>query len=268
MKPGPVRLLTSFKEKTWGVDRLSPWFTDQPGKIGEVWFSMPQGDSLPLMVKFIFTSERLSVQVHPDDQYALEHEGRGGKMEMWYVLAAGPGAKLAAGFREPVTREQAREAAVNGKIEGLLHWWPVQAGQVYLVPPGTVHTLGPGLTVCEIQQDNQITYRLYDYGRGRELHLSKALDVARLDTYPGPEIPAGDSLASCPRFVTDRLEVSELRYAPEPGRFHLLVVLEGGGSIAGQSMAPGQVWHIPAGAEPFMIQALHRAVLLRTCLPA
>lgn len=268
MKPAPSQLNASYHEKTWGAHRLQPWFPDQRAKIGEVWFSMLAEEHLPLMVKFIFTSERLSVQVHPDDNYALEHEERGGKTEMWYVLAAEPGARLALGFREPVSRARAREAALGGEIERLLRWWPVLTGQVYFVPPGTVHTLGAGVTVCEIQQNNQITYRLYDYGRPRELHLDRALDVARFDTHPGPATPAGERLISCPHFVTDRLEVGESLYEPEAGRSHLLVVLEGSGSIAGGRMGPGQVWNIPAGTEPFTIAARGRAVLLRTYVPS
>ena len=268
MKPTPVQLHAGFHEKVWGVRRLEPWFPNQPARIGEVWFSMPGRQPLPIMVKFIFVSDLLSVQVHPDDEYALEHEGHGGKTEMCYVLAAEPGAKLAAGFREPITRERARAAAISGEIEKLLCWWPVRPGQAYLIPPGTVHTFSPGITMCEIQQGNQITDRLYDYGRPRELHLDRALDVASFDPYPGPAIPTGERLVSCPYFFTDRLEVSELRYEPDAGRFHLLIVLEGSGSLAGGRMAPGQVWHVPAGAGPFTIAAEGRAVLLRTYVPA
>ncbi len=267
MTPSPHQLAASFHEKTWGAHRLEPWFPDAGTRIGEVWFSMPASEPLPLLVKFLFTTERLSVQVHPDDAYALAHEGRGGKTEMWYVLSAEPGASLAAGFHEPVTPARAREAALSGEIERLLRWWPVQAGQVYLVPAGTVHTLGAGITVCEIQQTSQITYRLYDHGRPRELHLDRALEAASFGPYPGPSTPAGERLAACPHFVTDRLEVRDLVYEPGPDRDHFLVVLEGGGLLAGRPMAPGQVWRAPAGAEPFMIAADGRAVLLRTYVP-
>jgi len=268
VSPAPILLEASFHETTWGAHRLSPWFPDQDTRIGEVWFSLPSGEPLPLLVKFLFTTGRLSVQVHPDDAYALEHEGHPGKSEMWYVLAAEPGAVLAAGFREPVTRARVREAAMNGDIEQLLRWWPVRPGQVYYVPAGTVHTLGAGITVCEIQQNNPVTYRLYDYGRPRELHLDQALDVLRLDSHPGPVPAAGERLVSCPHFVTDRLEVTGLKHEPEAGRWRLLIVLEGKGALSGRRMAPGQVWYVPAGVEPLGIVASERAVLLRTSVPS
>ncbi len=228
---------------------------------------MPDGTVPPILVKFLFTTDRLSVQVHPDDAYALAHEGRPGKSEMWYVLGAEPGATLAAGFREPVTREQLRRAALGGEIESLLRWWPVSPGQIYFLPAGTVHTLGRGICVCEIQQNSPITYRLYDYGRDRELHLEKSLDVARMEDHPGPSPDRGPVLASCAAFVVERLETAELRYEPAPDRFHLLVMLRGAGQIGREAVAPGQVWYVPAGAEPFAISSAGKALILKTYLP-
>ncbi len=135
------------------------------------------------------------------------------------------------------------------------------------MPPGTVHALGAGITVCEIQQNNPITYRLYDYGRPRELHLDKALDVARLEPHPGPEIPGGSLLASCPYFACERLELTQLHYQPDPVRFHMLVILEGSGQIGDQRFSPGQAWYVPAGGAAFDFTAGTRATLLRTYVP-
>ncbi len=268
MKRVPFRLSSAFHEKVWGVSRIEPWFPSQAARIGEVWFSMPDGSSLPLLAKFIFTSDRLSVQVHPNEEYARAQEDCGGKSEMWYVLAAEPGAMLAAGFQEPLSRERAREAAISGEIQDLLQWWPVSPGQVYYVPAGTVHTLGAGIALCEIQQNNPITYRLYDFGRPRELQLDRALDVARLERYSGPATPKGKILVSCPHFVTERVDLPGHLYRPDPERWHLLIVLTGQGNIGEQAFAPGQVWFVPAGAGPFALAARERALLLKTYVPA
>jgi mannose-6-phosphate isomerase len=264
----PFQLSTRFEEKIWGATRLEPWFRCQGVKIGEVSFHRPDGGPLPILVKFIFTSDRLSVQVHPDEAYARARENCGGKSEMWYVLAAEPGARLAAGFREPLTRERAREAAITGEIEELLQWWPVEPGQVYYIPAGTVHMIGAGIALCEIQQNNPVTYRLYDYGRPRELHLDKALDVAVLDAHPGPLAPDGGLLVSSPHFVTERMDLGAFPIRPETGKWHLLIALEGHGAIGEKRFAPGEVWCVPENAEPFEVAARERALFLRTYVPS
>jgi mannose-6-phosphate isomerase len=158
----------------WGTPDLLPWYPASEKKIGEVWFEA----DLPLLVKFVFTSERLSVQVHPNDEFAVANENSRGKTEMWYVMRADPGARLAIGFRESITREQLRESALSGEIEQMLNWIEVQAGDAFFIPAGTVHSIGGGLALCEVQQYSDITYRLYDYGRPRELHLDKAIQVS------------------------------------------------------------------------------------------
>jgi len=245
MSLGPVRLEPSFHERVWGAKVLGPWYPDAKKPTGEVWF--PSGD---LLVKFIFTADRLSVQVHPDDDYAMRVEGSPGKTEMWYVLRAEPGAEIATGFRQSVTREQVREAALSGEIEDMLQWWPVQAGDVFFIPAGTVHAIGGGLVLCEIQQNSDLTYRLYDYGRPRPLHLDKALDVATLGPHPGPSRAAGAGrLAECPYFTADlRVVTAPEDYTAESGS--LLIVLDGCGSLATQPVQTGQVWLTPPGALP------------------
>ncbi len=124
----PVRLPARFLEKIWGATDLSPWYPSSTQKIGEVWFEA----DLPLLVKFVFTSDRLSVQVHPDDEFAQAHENSRGKTEMWYVLRADPGARIAIGFRQSISRERLRESALNGEIEDLLQWVDVKAGRCVL----------------------------------------------------------------------------------------------------------------------------------------
>lgn len=268
MKTRPFRLTPSFREKIWGVTNLEPWFRPASQKIGEVWFLMPEQDPLPILVKFIFTSERLSVQVHPDNAYAWENNDVSGKTEMWYILRAEPGARLALGFRETISRERLRQASISGEIEHLLEWFPVTAGQTVFIPPGTVHALGPGITLCEIQQNADITYRLYDYGRPRELHLEKAVGCSNTGPHPGPSIVQGSLLASCSYFVTERFEPSStIEYRPEAERFHLLVVLEGTGMIDGGRFQPGEVWQVPKGAGTFTLSPLGQVRMLRTYLP-
>lgn len=269
MSEKPVRLESSLHQKIWGVSSLEPWFQSVGGRIGEVWFESPGPHPLPILVKFIFTSERLSVQVHPDDAYARAHEASpGGKTEMMYILQAEPGATLAAGFLAPITPGRAREAAISGEIEHLLRWWPAIPGQVYCIPAGTVHALGAGITVCEISQNNPITYRLFDYGRPRELHLEQGLEVSVLEPYPGPTVPQGNLLASCPHFVTERLVLTEPIYRPDPARFHLLIALEGGGRLGRERFAAGDAWYVPAAADPFPLVMQPGSLMLRTYVPA
>ncbi|MCX7676603.1 MAG: class I mannose-6-phosphate isomerase, partial [Alteraurantiacibacter sp.] len=173
-------LPTVTVEKPWGRDVLPAPFASEEGKrIGEVWFVPPP--ALPdLLVKYIFTSEKLSVQVHPSDKQAVAAgHGQQGKEECWLVIDAQPGAALGVGFRQEIAAEAMRAAALDGSIEELLAWHPVQPGDFLYIPAGTVHAIGAGVGIIEIQQNCDITYRLYDYGRPRELHLDEGLAVAR-----------------------------------------------------------------------------------------
>lgn len=268
MNRSPERLPPSFHEKIWGTTELEPWFPNTDRKIGEVWFPAEE-----ILVKFIFTSERLSVQVHPDDEQARQFGYAAGKTEMWYILRAGPGASIALGFREPISRERMREAALSGEIEQLLDWKPARPGDTFFTPAGTVHAIGPNLALCEIQQNTDITFRLYDYGRPRELHLEQALAVARGEPHPGPSqpVPLEEGvwlLARCPYFVTELWELDRSRDWPIlADRYQLLVVIEGQGTIAGQPCRPGELWRVPAAAEPFGVEPRNQLRLLRTYLP-
>lgn len=258
----PIRLPTRFLEKIWGTQDLAPWFPTSQDKIGEVWFEA----DLPLLVKFVFTSDRLSVQVHPNDAFARVHENSLGKTEMWYILRADPGAKLAIGFREPLSPERLRESALSGEIMELLNWIPVEAGDAFFIPAGTVHAIGGGLAICEIQEHSDVTYRLYDYGRPRELHLEKAAQVASLQA---SAIKARMLPIDCEFFHTELARiVVPLHYVPEPLRLHILIFVSGMGTIADQPFREGEAWLIPAGAERFSINPAGDAVkFLRTWVP-
>jgi mannose-6-phosphate isomerase len=252
------RLQPRFLEKVWGSTRLEPWFESTGAKIGEVWFEGPEAlpitGELPILVKFIFTTEKLSVQVHPADDYAARHHNSRGKTEMWHVLAAEPGARITAGFRERVSVERLQAAALSGEIESLLEAHPASAGDTFFLPAGTVHTIGAGLVLCEIQQHSDLTYRLYDYGRPRELHLDHALAVTRREPHAARQTPKGDQLLSCPYFtvVRKRIEGASL-LPPRPGGFELLIVTEGQGWIGGEPVRSGEVWYAPPRMQPLEV---------------
>jgi mannose-6-phosphate isomerase len=178
-----MKLDRRYVEKPWGRTQLPPIFDPPPGKrIGEVWFT--GGGDLPLLLKYLFTSERLSVQVHPDDAYARAHGPPHGKSECWYILDAEPGATIALGLQHEVGKTEFRAAALDGSIEHLMDWKPVRSGDFFFVPPGTVHAIGAGITLLEFQQNIDLTYRLYDYGRPRELHLDDGIAVSNAGPYP------------------------------------------------------------------------------------
>lgn len=269
----PVPLQPSFREKLWGVEDTGPWFPPSGRKIGEVWYLGPDGEPLPLLMKLVFTSEKLSVQVHPPDEYAWRHEGCPGKTEMWHVLRAGPGATIAVGLTARLSRDELRKAALSGSIEQCLKWVPVEPGDTIFMPTGTIHAIGPDLALLEIQQQSDITYRLYDYGRPRELHLEKALDVSDCGPHPGKaqpvELAAGEQrLAECPWFVTDLIDVrGRYSYRPASGRPHLLIAIEGRGTLAGEPFAAGAAWLVPAAGEPFAIETPDVCRLVRTWAP-
>ncbi len=205
---GTRQLTTRMVEKVWGRDTLPAPFRAPAGtRIGEIWFEPPP--EMPvLLVKYLFTSEKLSVQVHPSNANALP--GEAGKEECWLVLDAEPGAKLAIGFVEPCLRERIEAAARDGSIEQLLTWHEVAAGDIFYLPAGTVHAIGPGLSLVEVQQNSDTTFRLYDYGRPRELHLDRAMAVADCGPYgaqhAGTVAQRGETLIDGPYFRLDRVE--------------------------------------------------------------
>jgi len=223
MKKYPMKLRPVSKEILWGGDRLRTRYnkTAPFEKIAESWEltvrpdgmsiidsgaytgvsledfirRAPQsilgengcrGDRFPLLIKFIDARDDLSIQVHPDDTYSLAHEGELGKMEMWYIVEAAEGAKLVYGLREGCTLEDLASSIENGTTESVLHYVPVKAGDCYFIPSGQIHAIGSGCLIAEIQQNSNITYRVYDYNRRqadgslRTLHVQQALDVTKI----------------------------------------------------------------------------------------
>lgn len=176
-----IKLERRYVAKPWGRTRLPELFNPPQGeRIGEIWFE--GSANLPLLAKYIFTSERLSIQVHPNDEQARARGLSSGKSECWTILAAEPGATIGIGLKGMVANDELRAAAMDGSIEELIDWRPVITGDFIYVPAGTIHAIGAGISLLEFQQNADITYRLYDYGRPRELHLDDAIAVAN----PGP----------------------------------------------------------------------------------
>jgi mannose-6-phosphate isomerase len=277
-------------------------FADGPfegRKLGEVWPEMPppwvgteieRSGDFPLLVKFIFPQDKLSVQVHPDDAYAARHEqpaGARGKTEMWYAVAARPGAEVLVGLKPSVTREDFRRAIADGTAENCLGRVRLETGDAVFVPAGTAHTIGPGLVLCEVQQNSDLTYRVYDYhrrdaqGQPRPLHIEKALEVMRFGPQIGGKIrPATierngieeTHYAVCRYFATERWAFAHSMEAwSSQERFELLVFLEGRGEIRWRdgslAYAPAQVWLIPAALEEFTLAPDATTSLLRTYVP-
>lgn len=243
-----TKLSTQRVEKPWGRHDLWPGFADPPADgapIGEVWFKKP-GDSRPeLLIKYLFTSEKLSVQVHPDDEAAHARGLPRGKDECWTILAATPDATIALGPKAPMTKEQLRTDAQDGSIEDDLDWVPVKAGDFFYAPSGTIHAIGGGLTLIEVQQNSETTYRLYDYGSDRELHLEDGVAVADLQPYrpimsPGPAGEGRTILVEGPKFVLERWAGGDRDVALPDGVTGWLVPIKGDGMVGGVAWEAGE----------------------------
>lgn len=179
-----MRLSKHLVEKPWGRTDIPAAFGDFGGRqIGEIWYELADGAPLPVLVKWLFTSEKLSIQVHPNDAEAQARGEPSGKEECWYVVSAEPGAVLGIGTNQAIDAEMLRAAAMDGSIETMMDWKPVKAGDYFYIPAGTVHAIGAGVTLVEVQQYADITYRLYDYGRPRELHLNDGVAVSKAAPY-------------------------------------------------------------------------------------
>ena len=322
----PARLEPIFSARPWGARSLAPLFPEKSNlaeplgeawltgdecrfasgpfsgkKLGEVWPAMPvewtgtqidpKTGAFPLLVKFLFAEEKLSVQVHPDDAYAATHEkaaGARGKTEMWYVISAQNGSEVLVGLKPGVTKESFKHAIGDSSVEGFLRHIPLHPGDAIFVPAGTAHTIGAGFVLCEIQQNSDLTYRVYDYnrrdanGKSRELHLEKALDVIRFGEPHGGKIdPAAIErdgakktfFAACRYFATERWQfAAPISASASPARFELWIVIEGSGSIRwakdSAQFAPAQVWLIPAGLGQFQFAPQSTTTILRTYVPA
>jgi mannose-6-phosphate isomerase len=223
--------------KPWGSTDLRPWSEIQSGgnPIGELWFQRADPAAPPpsLLLKLLFTNEALSIQVHPDDAFAHSIGMERGKTEAWYILSAVPGAQVAVGLKGQITAPQLRASIGDGSIADLVQWHQVQKGDAIFVPAGTIHAIGAGLVIAEIQQRSDATFRLFDYGRQRELHAGNAVASARAgpaecQTTPSSLTDARTLLAASPHFVLEHIGLLpksnwELHAGPETWLF----VIEG-----------------------------------------
>jgi mannose-6-phosphate isomerase len=316
----PVRMKPVFKDYIWGGDKLiREWGKECPYEIAaESWElsahkngqSMADSGSLtgstlsevvdafgrqclgtnsgnaerfPVLIKLIDPRQKLSIQVHPDDRYALAHEGDYGKTEMWYIAEAGPTGSILCGFREDITPKRYREAIADNALPELMNRIPVRKGDVFFIRPGTVHAICEDLIIAEIQQNSDVTYRVYDYGRlgpdgnGRPLHIEKAVDVSSLEASVFDGRSAGEEiacefgsrrlLATCTYFtVTEYLSESglvEMNAGKES--FAGIVFLEGEGYVCFQDtktrFVRGDTFFIPAGMGNYTIEGKTRFLL-------
>ena len=211
-------------------------------ELGEALVGAGGDGEFPLLVKLLFPSEKLSVQVHPDDAQAQAMGQPRGKTECWYVLEAEPGATIALGLKPGATADVVREAIANGTMEEWMEWVPASVGDMVFVDAGTVHAIGPGVVLLETQQTSDITFRMYDYGRPRELHVEQALGVMKMKTAAGKVAPKTmdgfTRLIEQKYFVVDRYEVAAGREVAVPGgRPGCLVGLSGVAAvICGEEM--------------------------------
>lgn len=254
-------------------ETLSAMLEENPNWLGTHPLSITGGKvELPVLIKLIDAHRNLSVQVHPDDEYAWKNEGQPGKTEMWYVLDAKPGSTLVYGFNRDVTEQQVREGIESGRIETLLNHVPVHRNDVFYIPAGTVHAIGEGALIAEIQQNSNVTYRLYDYNRGRETHVDKSLAVANRKNSAVPRQPmrvlkykngaASELLGRCRYFQVERLLLNtEGRKTPEfraeQNSFHALLCVDGCGVLFGDGIDlpffKGDCLFVPADSIPLRL---------------
>ena len=260
-------------QKPWGMTDLRPWSdTDHAGRpIGEICYERSgSAVSVPaLLLKVLLTSQPLSIQVHPDDAFAQSIGLPNGKSEAWYVLSARPGAAVAVGLNQSLTPAQLRRAIDDGSIADHMAWRTVVAGDTVFVPAGTIHAIGPGLVIAEIQQRSDATFRLFDHGRDRELHVDHAVAAARATpaaSQPRPKhLTNGRTLlASNPHFVFERLELEpDSRWRLDASRETWLFMLNGSARASGFDLVKGEA--VFAQAERVDLQAGETGVV---CLVA
>lgn len=241
-------LHTHRVEKPWGRHNLWPGFPDPAADgdpVGEIWFQTP-GDAAPdLLIKYLFTSEKLSVQVHPNDEQAHAAGLPRGKDECWVILAAEPDSTIALGTRYPTDRETLKAAARDGSIEALLDWKPVKAGDFFYSASGTIHAIGAGITLIEVQQNSETTYRLYDYGRPRELHLDAGIAVSDPVPFvphpmPGKVAEGRTILVEGPKFVLERWGAGQRAMTLPEGETGWLIPIAGDGTADGVAWRAGE----------------------------
>lgn len=221
----------------------------------------------PTLVKLIDAKENLSVQVHPSDSYAMENENSLGKTEMWYIVDADEGAGIYLGFKNDVNIEEYSNAIKSGKLTELLNFYEVKAGDCYFIPAGTVHAIGKGCLICEIQQNSNITYRVFDYkrkdknGKERELHIDKALNVTSLEKYE-PSFLDGGVLGASKYFTAKKISLDgDITLATDGSTFVCLTCVSGVGQIDGQSMIAGDSFFVPADFGDYILSGKAEIIL-------
>ncbi|HSC46421.1 MAG TPA: type I phosphomannose isomerase catalytic subunit [Candidatus Acidoferrum sp.] len=324
MIPEPFRIEPTFSPRIWGARSLAPifpekkeltepigeaWLTDVRCRVtsgqlkgmslDEAWRYMPlewRGErcagmqDFPLLVKFIFPRDKLSIQVHPDDDYASGHEtaaGARGKTEMWHVVSAEPEARLLLGLKPNTTKKEFLAALTKRSLEDLLQAYSVEERETFFIPPGTPHTIGPGMILCEVQQYSDLTYRIHDYGRvdaqgkPRELHIGKALEVIKFGQTMGgivhplrwsSQMMTISLLLACRHFSVERWRIAERFTAkPKTDAFNLMVVLSGDGELltdGGKAQyRTGECWFLPASLKRYELVPSGKSVFLRTFVP-
>lgn len=244
--------------KPWGVADLHPWSSiDVSGDpVGELWFQRADKNApIPaLLLKLLFTSEPLSIQVHPGDEFARSIGLPNGKTEAWYILAAAPGARVALGLKRLLTPQALRAAIRDGSIAGLAQWRPVAKGDIIFVPAGTIHAIGAGIILAEIQQHSDATFRLFDYGRKRELHEDSAVaasDAGPIQAQAGPRrlTAVRTALVASPHFVLERIDLpANSNWTLNADRETWILVIEGRARIGLTNITVGDA--VFAEADP------------------
>jgi len=300
---GPFRLAPWFSPRPWGRRDLRPWYGDEAFRgtaepVGEAWLTGPEsvvetgplqgwklavvaaeaGEQLlgaseagarscefPLLVKLLFPADKLSVQVHPDDEHAQAMGEPRGKTECWYVLEAGPGATIGLGLKPGASADVVRAAIAGGTLEEWMQWVPVEVGDMVFVDAGTVHAIGPGMVLLETQQTCDITFRMYDYGRLRELHVEQALMVMRSQTAAGKvaarEMDGFVRLIEQKYFTVDRYDVGAGNEARMDGGVPTcLAGLRGRGTVECPGvdpveLSPGRAVIVPASAAEAVVRS-------------
>ena len=297
-KVAPFSLKPWFSERVWGKSDLKPWY-DETGTnelVGEAWLTGPQclvetgpfkgqtlasvgekmGGEFPLLVKILFPADKLSVQVHPDDAQAKAMGETRGKTECWYVLEAESGATVALGLKPGVGAKEVAASVESRTMETLLEHVPVSVGDMLFVDAGTVHAIGPGVVLLETQQTSDVTYRLYDYGRPRELHLEKGLQVIKPKTQAGKVVPRKmdgfTRLIEQKYFVVDRFELGATSEET--------VSLDGAGCLVGLTgrgvvrtpdgeleLIPGKAVVVPMGDVSVVVETSSGVTFARCVAP-
>jgi len=302
-----LKLSPSFKDYIWGGNKLMAQYgVKDMDRVAEAWVlsAHPDGPSylpdgttfadalekmgadavgknaaafkdFPQLIKLIDAQSDLSVQVHPSDEYALANEGQYGKTEMWYILDAEEGAGIYYGFQRDVTRTEMEEAIRTNTLTEILRFVPVQKGESYFIPSGTIHAIGKGLLIAEIQQNSNVTYRVYDYGRKdaqgntRPLHVEKALEVSDLTraadaVEPQQTVVEGCTItqvAKCPYFSVAKLEINDGVSLVNSDSFQAVLITNGEGTIDGVPFVQYDTFFIPADYGPAVLRGKFEALV-------